>query len=292
MIVKIYLGHNSQDSELVLQYQVHDTPLARAWSERLAAGMSYPIDHPERFYGWNSKEHELDIATGQLLDAVNTVNSHKKIFSDPVSATDQDWLNSVHTVFEDVHGGLDQQDTEFFQTAPAEVQRALANVNVYVHAVETAVSEKSNPRFVVTRWGLPKTHLLEKQWMSQYGVVSPPWGSLVLSYVEIGKTLEDLVHDNEAPSDLGFRPWKHYSADFVARFYEEEDTVKKLNQMRYVFEWHRDWFEARGFDQFEDPQLLPLRYPVAQLIEEMPREDLIYHIGRHNRVKQVQLIHA
>jgi len=292
MNVKIYLGHNSQDSELILNYQVHDTPLARAWTQRLQAGMAYAIDHPDRFYGWHSKESELEQATSQLLDAVNTVNCYKKLFPDPANATDQQWLNQVHSVFEDVHGGLDQQDTEFFQTAPLEVQRALANVNVYVHAVETAKGERACPRFVVTRWGLPKTHLLDREWMSKYGLIDPPWGSLVLSYVEIGKTLEDLVHDNEAPSDLGFRPWQHYSADFVARFYEEEDTVKKLNRMRYTFEWHRDWFEARGYDQFEDPRLLPLRFPVAQLVEEMPREDLIYHIGRHTRVKQVQLVHA
>jgi len=292
MIVNIALGFPEQDSDFTLRYKVHDTELGKKWTDRLVAGMQYPIDHPDRFYGWVSKRSELAHSVKKLLDAVETVNTHQRIIPLPSDATDQDWLNTVHTIFEEQHGTLDNQTSEFFVTAPLHVQQALANINVYVHAVETAKSESQNPRFVVTRWGLPKTHLLTDRMLKEHGTMTPPWGSLCLSYCEIGKTLEDLALDKEYPSDMGFKPWQHYSADFVARFYEETDVVKKCNTMRTYFEWNRDWFEARGYNEFEHPRILPLRFPVAQLIEEQDRDEIIYQISRRQRIKQVYLTDA
>jgi hypothetical protein len=107
-----------------------------------------------------------------------------------------------------------------------------------------------------------------------------------LNYAEIGKTLEDLTQDRDNYiSDNAFRPFNHYSADFNVRFHEEtvDYAAEKLTRMQDYYNSHRDFFYDRGYTTFQDPRLLPLRFPVAELIETMPRDQLLDQI-KHNQV--------
>ena len=67
-----------------------------------------------------------------------------------------------------------------------------------------------------------------------------------------------------------------------------EETVgyvsDKLVRMQEYYNLHRDFFFDQGFATFQDPRLLPSRFPVAELIETMPRKQLL------NKIKQTQLI--
>jgi len=102
--------------------------------------------------------------------------------------------------------------------------------------------------------------------------------------------LEDLAKDNDQYiGEEAFRPFSHYSADFVVRFYTEAPPViqDRLSKMRTYYNQHQDWFHSRGYTSFDDPGLQPLRFPVAHLVETMPRDVLYSSIAQHQHVNRV-----
>jgi hypothetical protein len=188
-------------------------------------------------------------------------------------------------VFETRHGFLEQENRSDPVTA------VLANLNVAVHRCES-VARGNRPRFVCTWYGMPKTKTLTTELMQQHGTLSPAFGSVCLNYCEIGKTLEDLTQDRDNYiSDSAFRPFNHYSSDFNVRMHEETvDYVSdKLVRMQQYYNQHREFFFDQGFTTFQDPRLLPLRFPVAELIETQPREQLINTIRQQQHITQVTL---
>jgi hypothetical protein len=113
-----------------------------------------------------------------------------------------------------------------------------------------------------------------------------------LNYCEIGKTLEDLTQDRDNYiSDAAFRPFNHYSADFNVRLHEETVAyaADKLVRMQEYYKDHRDFFFEQGYTTFQDPRMLPLRFPVAQLVETMSRDQLLEQIRQRQTVTQVTI---
>lgn len=275
---------------LLLKFSILDNPLSRLWLERMDAKSQYPLDHVNRFYGFGTRAEELKTARDLICKCIEIINSHQNIILRPfTNVDDQDCLNYLHNIFERYHGLLDKQDHEFWNRAPDAVRKALAELNLAVHRCETA-SKTPQPRFVCTWFGLPKTKILSYDIMNQFGVLSPPFGSVCLNYVEIGKTLEDLAadQDNYIGSDA-FQPFSHYSADFVVRF-ADTSTSKvelKIQKMREYHSQHLEFFQQRGLAEFNDPRLLPLRFPVAQLIETCSKKEIIKQISSRQEIEKV-----
>jgi hypothetical protein len=65
--------------------------------------------------------------------------------------------------------------------------------------------------------------------------------------------------------------------------------AEKLCRMKDYYNQHRDFFFDQGFTTFDDPRLLPLRFPVAELIETLPREELTQRIAQQQHITQVRL---
>lgn len=272
--------------DLQLKFQVLNTPVADLWIERMQQRNAWPLDDDRRFYGFNSREQDEQFA----LDKINHLIAQIKlalpeIQRDSVTTVqDQDSLNYWHHVFETQHGFLEQEDRNNPLTA------VLAELNVAVHRCES-VALGNRPRFVCTWYGMPKTKTLPVEIMN-YGTTNPAWGSVCLNYCEIGKTLEDLSRDRDQYiSDEAFRPFRHYSADFVVRLFEESaDAVgAKMNAMLDYYQQHQEFFFERGYTTFYDPRLLPLRFPVAQIIETQSRTDLIQAIAQRQHITKVTL---
>jgi hypothetical protein len=280
------------NSTLTLEFQLLDSPITKLWMERMNSRGQYPLDHPDRFYGFNSLEEEVKRAEYYIRSCIDTVNNYQLLIDRPfTNYQDQDCLNYLHNIFERYHGQLDQQDTEFWNQAPYEVRQALANLNLAVHRCES-IDRGARPRFVCTWFGLPKTKVLTNDLISNYGTFNPAFGTVCLNYAEIGKTLEDLTVDNDNYiSKNACKPFNHYSADFFVRFYDDIPTVieHRLTSMQQYFEEHKKYFIEQGFDTFESPRLLPYRLPVAQLIETMPREKLLEEIAQRQMVTKVTI---
>jgi hypothetical protein len=276
-------------ADLTLTFDILDNPLAKLWLERMSVRDQYPLDHPGRFYGFDSQADEEARALAMIQASIDTINNYSLIITRPITTVhDQDTLNYLHNIFERYHGLLDYQDQEFFVNAPPEVKQALADLNINVHRCES-VARGNRPRFVCTWYGLPKIRTLSND-MLKYGTLNPEFGSVCLNYCEIGKTLEDLTQDNDNYiGDDAFKPFNFYSADFNVRLHEETATYasEKLVRMQEYYNQHRDFFFEHGYTTFQDPKLLPLRFPVAELIETMPREQLLKEIQQRQLVTKV-----
>lgn len=283
----VTLKHNLQ-----LKFRLLDTPVTELWLQLMIKRDAWPLDHPDRFYGFNSLEQEKQRALEQIQSCVSTINSYRPVVERTLTdINDQDTLNYLHNIFEKYHGLLDQQNHTFWTQAPESVRKSLAELNLAVHRCES-IYRVNRSRIVCTWFGMPKTQTMPHDYFYRYGHLCPPFGSVCLNYVEIGKTLEDLTQDNDKYiSDDAFKPFNYYSADFVIRFFEEslDEVGEKLKSMKQYYLSHHDFFQDRGITEFNDSRLLPFRLPVAQLIETMPREQLLDQIQQHQYVTQVQL---
>jgi len=279
--------------DLPLQFRVLENPIAQRWIERMSHRHAWPLDDPKRFYGFNTQEEDEQFALTKIQECVQGINSWQPLIDRSlVTVHDQDTLNYLHNIFEQWHGLLDQHPTHsVYGNIPDQVRQHLTILNVAVHRCEST-ARGNRSRFVCTWFGMPKVKTLPVDVMQDCGTLNPKFGSVCLNYAEIGKTLEDLAQDRDNYiSDDAFLPFTHYSADFNVRMYEETDEhiSDKLTNMQDYYNQHREFFFDHGFTTFQDPRLLPLRFPVAELIETQPRAQLINAIRQQQHITQVNL---
>ena len=248
---------------------------------------SYPLDHPDRFYGFSSQLEERIRAEIMIQQCITTINQHTPIIEREFDWS-QDSLNYLHNIFERYHGLLDQQTSEYWQQAPDQVKQALSELNLAVHRCET-VLEGVKPRFVCTWFGMPKTKKLDPAQLAQWGETQIQFGTVYLNYCEIGKTVEDLAHDNDKYiGEDAFRPFGHYSADFHVAFFNHDLSFKEPGMQQYI-DQHQDFFLAHGITSVYNAIAQPLRFPVADLQYTGQPQQLIQEIARQQRVLKVTI---
>lgn len=258
----------SQGLELI--FDILPGELSRLWLERMHHRHSWPLDDPERFYGFGSLEQQQLDSEQRLLEDISIINSYQHIITrDWTSIHDQDMLNYLHSIFEKYHGLLDQQHTDWWIDAPDLVRQALARLNIDIHRAESLV-RGAQPRFVCTWYGQPKEKKFTLDQIMRNGRLQTDWGGVYINYVEIGKTLEDLSRDDDQYiSDDAFQPFLHFSSDFVVRFYDDSPDLERM--AKYFFQ-HREFFQNQGIDSDQHPLVLPYRFKVGQLRYDDPRE--------------------
>lgn len=279
--------------DLPLQFQILDTPIAKLWLERMKLRDQWPLDDPNRFYGFNRSVDEKRIALDRIQECIQGINCWQPLVNRTLECTsDQDTLNYLHNIFEQWHGLLDDRPVHpIHGPIPDDVRQHLAMLNVSVHRCESA-ERGGRPRFVCTWFGMPKTETLSLEVMQEYGTMNPKFGSVCLNYAEIGKTLEDLTQDRDNYiSDNAFKPFNHYSADFNVRMCDETlaSIAEKVSNMQKYYNQHKEFFLDRGFTNFQDSRLLPLRFPVAELIETMPRDQLLQEVKQRQQITKVTI---
>jgi hypothetical protein len=226
---------------VTIDYALRNTPIARKWVQRviLAQQLGYPIDDPARFYGFGSVEKQSELALAAINDVVQQLNRWIKIDYRLESVTDQGTLNQLHHVFEIEHGLLDKKDSD------SELKQYLCQLNLAVHRCES-VARGAHPRHVVTYFGLPKTEQLDD---NDYQYFEHPitFGTVYINYAEIGKTLHDLMLDNDSYiQPEAFQPFCHYSADFVVRFWSDHNTDLVADLQTY-YDMHQRFFKSLGY---------------------------------------------
>ena len=279
------------NDDFQLDFRVRGTDLARRWTSkvRVAQRLGYSIDQPDRFYGFETLAMDKQHAIDHINQQIDIINQYQPIIDQHVTdVNDQDTLNYLHHVFEIYHGLLDQQHHAFWKQAPEPVRQALARLNTAVHRCES-VSRGHTRRAVITYYGLPKKHsLLDRD----YDVMERDWkfGTVHLCYVEIGKTLLDLSQDDDHHiSEDAFKPWHHYSADFVIQFNDSDShsVQNKENQMWRYYDQHQDYFQTRGFHR-EHPALKMGIFPVADLMTDQDRGTIIEQLRSRQWISDVR----
>ena len=280
----VLLGRNK---DLLLKFRLRDTPITNLWIDRMQSRGDYPLDHPDRFYGFGTLEQEQARAVSYIQSCITTINSHETIIHRPFEYT-QDCLNYLHNIFERYHGLLDQQNSDYWNRAPIAVRKALAELNLAVHRCETVVKEL-HPRFVCTWYGMPKTHCIDLVLQDQFNEQSIQFGTFYLNYCEIGKTAEDLANDNdEYIADDAFKPFSHYSADFNVQFCNQDLTPSYDKIQKYIDE-HRDFFLAHSITNVYNIKARPIRLPVADLIYDGNQTQILSDIATRQWVHKVTI---
>jgi len=277
-----------QQNTIQLNFNIRSTPLAELWLERMQHRNKWTIDDPTRFYGLGTVAEETLRAENMIKQCMTVINSYKPIINREFEYT-QDCLNYLHNIFEQYHGLLDQQTSEYWHSAPDTVKQALSNLNLAVHRCETAMAP-SHPRFVCTWFGMPKTTQLDIDTMQEYGELEIKFGTVYLNYCEIGKPVEYLSHDNDIYiGDDAFKPFSHYSADFNVSLYDL-DLNQKLPSMQHYIEQHQEFFLAHDIKNVYNVQALPLRFPVADLEYTGSRDELLSQIRPRQYVREVKIL--
>ena len=282
----VEFGHDA----MTLDFALRPNNLAQRWVKKVRAAqrLKYSIDQPDRFYGFRTLAEDTQHAIDHINQQIDIINQYQLIIDRRMTdMNDQDTLNYLHHVFENYHGLLDQQHHEFWQQAPEPVRQALARLNTAVHRCES-VSRNHARRAVITYYGLPKKHSLVDH---DYDLIERDWkfGTVHLCYVEIGKTLFDLSQDDDQYiSDEAFKPWNHYSADFVIQFNDSDpDRMQhKENLMWRYYDQHRDFFQSQGFDR-QHPALKMGIFPVADLITDLNQSIIVERLGSRQHVNRV-----
>ena len=276
-----------QQDPLTLNFRVRKTPIAELWTHRMRERLAWPLDHPNRFYGFGTPLQERERAVDDIQRCIAKINRWDPIIHRPFEYT-QDCLNYLHNIFERYHGLLDQQHSEYWLGAPESVRQALAELNLAVHRCES-VAAGTQPRFVCTWFGMPKIHQLAPDLQSAYGDWNIKFGTVYLNYCEIGKTVEDLAHDNDKYiADDAFKPFSHYSADFNVQFHDR-NLSKIYGSVQHYIDQHQDFFVAQNITSVYNIKAQPLRFPVADLEYTGSREKLLFQIAQRQWVQQVTL---
>lgn len=276
-----------KDGDFTLKFQIRSDPVAQLWTERMLNRNAWPLDHPDRFYGFNTPTEERDRAIAMIQNCIATINAHEHVIVRPFEYT-QDCLNYLHNIFERYHGLLNQQTSPYWQRAPDAVRKALAELNLAVHRCETVVSGML-PRFVCTWYGMPKTYQLDPDLQKIHGDYRIKFGTVYLNYCEIGKTVEDLAHDNDKYiGDDAFKPFSHYSADFNVSFHDRNLSEIYRSVQQYIDE-HRDFFVAHDITSVYNVKAQPVRFPVAELVYAGDRDELLLQIARRQWIHEIIL---
>lgn len=287
MAQHLIINLGTKEDILSLKFRIRNTPVADQWVQLMERRNKWPLDHPDRFYDFNSPAQERAQAETYIQQCIDTINSYQPIIDRQFDWT-QDCLNYLHNIFERYHGLLDQQNTDFWNTAPVEVRRALAELNLAVHRCE-GISNGTQPRFVCTWYGMPKTDHLSVELQQEYGELSYRFGTVYLNYVEIGKTVENLTHDQDAYiGDDAFKPFDFYSADFRVTFFNE-DIRLKLPAMNEYIQQHQEFFLARGIENVYNVRAMPYKFPVADIVWTGTQEELIKQMQTRQHIMSVEL---
>lgn len=280
-------------SDYDLKFSVLDLSIAQKWLKHVEMFIQngQPWDDPKRFYNFPNTEFTQPVVRAKLQEFVDTINNHSPGLIDrklPNELT-QDDLNYLHHVFEVYHGLYDTQNSnEFFWSAPAKVQDALGDLNIWIHRYE---SLGKLPRFVATWKYKPYRDLIADEDFKLFDLAED-WGDLRLNYCEIGKSLYDFWHDRDdyiAPE--AFKPLHHFCFDFTVRFTDKSPEYYRgiEQQVWQYFDQHQEFFAQQGYQKY-DPKLSLGSITVAKIVTDQTREQMINAIGQHQQFKNIQLI--
>jgi hypothetical protein len=290
---KIIITLTNGQSDYNLQFGLVDCSVAHKWLKHLELFIEagQPWDDSRRFYNFPDSAYPEPVVADHLKHLVKTIQEYAPdlITQELGTTITQDDLNYLHHVFELYHGLYDQQDSnEFYSRAPKTVQDALADLNIWIHRYETL---GGMPRFVATWKYKPYRDAMTTEDYKLFSL-KEEWGDLRLNYCEIGKTLYDLWHDNDAYiGPDAFQPQAHFCFDFTVRFTDTtaQQYHEQEQQIWKYFDNHIDFFQEQGYTK-HDPQLGLGSITIAKLESTDTKQNIIDLIGQHQQVKNIQIV--
>lgn len=258
--------------DLSLLFKIRNTDIARKWYKELSH--NYELFERDRLDHWGTDKQYY---VNQLNSIIDEINAYQQIVDIKVSVdTTQDQLNYLHKFFEDLRGEI-TEGTEWYNSAPQQIQDSVTKFNVLIHQFEFAQRMKTlHPTAVVTFKNRPRLEL-SKEDLKHFTYL---WrrNTVYINYCHVGKTILDAYEDRDELVEA-IRPQTHYSADFMIKFGPSTNllfyALKRILVQR--------WIKSKKFN-FENLNLGMI--PVADLITKTDFDTLF----RYGEVKSVNCL--
>jgi len=283
---------------IVLRYKLNKFSVTQKWANRLAYAIenNHKIDDPGRFYGFEDITIERKKAVTAINKCCEIIDQYSPNFVGrrvDENDIDQDTLNYLHNIFEQYHGTLNTPH-EFFLKAPDDVKKALAQLNLEVHRCESLATgsvRRMMPTHMVTYYSLERNEQFTLD-VEDYEHFTDlyEFGTVYLLYTEIGKTLQDLAIDNDDHvHEDAYKPFRHYSADFVIRMYttSHQFWINSRKLYKKHFDEKKDYYLSKGYN-YSHPYNRPGNIPLGKLMNTVL--DIKTEIAKRQWVSSVKLI--
>jgi hypothetical protein len=203
---KVVLTNGSEDYSLI--FKLRNTAIAEKWYAELSK--SYQLDEVDRFSNWGENN-----VIEELNSIIDKINSYQYIIDKKVDHNiNQNDLNYLHKFFELYRGEMTEK-TQWYNSAPGDIQTAISRYNVLIHLLESNLRTKNqHPTMVVTFKDAPRIKLSKND--LKYFTYKWSSGTVYINYCIVGKTVLDAYKDHDSIGAI--RPQTHYAADFMIKF--------------------------------------------------------------------------
>lgn len=235
MTTKIHVCLINNESEtLELVYQLKDLPVAKRWVATLDHNLNKPdkCTIHDRFVGFG---RTISLVSNEIRQAIQIIEAYKpgSISLDLNEDFTQDSLNQLHRHFEDLMGSV-ENISPFYIQAPPHVKRAIADINIKGHELESLNNNNDYKQIYVELLNIDR-ELLEPQ-DSKHFSLKLEFGDMFLHYAQLGKQLLDVYRDKDVHvSAENIRPLKYISGEFDLQFTDDQD----MEQYSHFFSWLR-----------------------------------------------------
>ena len=115
-----------EESTIELVFDLLDSDIAHRWAREIDA--DYPLYETTRFKGWNTTK-DLNYYITEINKQLSILDMEARFVST------QDDLNNLHKIFEVLRGPVDV-GTDYYNTAPLEIQQSINTLNILIHECE------------------------------------------------------------------------------------------------------------------------------------------------------------
>ncbi len=225
-------------SEAPFVIQLNDTAFVRKWLEEFRwCLLNCQFNQDEVFAGFLT----LHEAAEKLNSACVIINKYLKNFielrSDLLNQS-QEYFNYLHQKFEQLSGEFGKP-TRLFRIANNELKSAIRNLNFYIHVIEN--KKISNNFYISFDKNTYRRQPLTSEDYVNFNFQTPA-GSLILHYVELGKTFYDLYKDNLDLSYSGQKNLHFYSGE-ASLVFDEIDYRRDSGYFK--------WLEKNNIDPYD-----------------------------------------
>lgn len=261
----------NDNEDISIPFTVRNTNIAKKWFDELQ--QNYDLYETDRFTNWGT--HNL---IPELNKCITKINQYDNCIDRYISSTSinlQDDLNYLHKFFEDLRGEVNE-GTDWFNSAPADIQECVQRFNILIHQLESENRTTNHPTVVVTFKDRPIVNLTEDD--ITHFTFRWTHGTVYINYCQVGKTVLDVFKDKDSIAE-GVRPQEFYSADFMVKFGPTTPYWQYLLRKAYL----NSWIKLQNF-KFKNLNLGMI--PVADVSTTVDIDKL----KTFNKVKGVQCI--
>jgi hypothetical protein len=278
--------------DLVLDFDIYDTPLADRWYQLLCSVLAVDptLRETDRLHDFPNSNWTESVVVDRINCCINTINLQIPFIDNhAVLGGGRQQLNVLHKHFEDLRGSV-LNPSSYWQTGNTILRAAINDLNLNIHRLEDILDAKDHtvpwPHIVVTFSNFQRLPLQPDDY--ELFTTDTQFGEVYINYCEVGKALWNVYFDgDDVLGDDNIRPLRYYSPEMVIKFY---DSTQRSELPKFWAWWdaNAEHLSDLGFHK-DDSNLSIGAIPVARLKTSMDRTELINAISRFDRVNRVYI---